>query len=289
MRSYALPLACAITILTPPGAAAQTTPVTFEDIPWVVGPATGQLGGEAQVGVPAGCIFTGEDGVRQFMELTENPVGGNELGAIYCEPGSESGASDWFVVFSYSPSGYVRDDERDQLDADAILESIRQGTDAANEERRRRGWGALSIAGWVSRPHYDVSTNNLTWALTALGDDGSETVNYSVRLLGREGVMNVDLVASPDQLASLTTTFDGILAGFDYLPGHRYAEWKAGDRIASYGLTALVAGGAGAVAAKTGLLAKMWKLILAAVVAVLAGLKGLWARLTGRGSAARRA
>jgi DNA-directed RNA polymerase beta' subunit len=41
-------------------------------------------------------------------------------------------------------------------------------------------------------------------------------------------------------------------------------------------LTALVAGGAGAIAAKTGLLAKAWKLILVGIAAVGAWLKKLF-------------
>ena len=43
--------------------------------------------------------------------------------------------------------------------------------------------------------------------------------------------------------------------------GSRYAEFGQGDKIAAYGLTALVAGGAGAALAKSGLLSKMWKAI----------------------------
>ncbi len=46
--------------------------------------------------------------------------------------------------------------------------------------------------------------------------------------------------------------------------------------MAEYGLTALVAGGAGVVAAKTGLLAKFWKFIVAGVVAIGAFFKRIF-------------
>jgi len=284
MRLPPAPLGLAIALVTAPATAAQG-PGDLESIPWVGGPVTGQLGPEASVQVPAGCNFTGKDGVRQFMELTQNPVGGDERGVILCGHPSDPGAPFWFVVFTFEESGYVKDDERDQLDAGAILESIRRGTEASNEERRRRGWSTLTIEGWVTEPYYDVTTHNLTWAINGLDSDGSRSVNHSVRLLGRSGVMHVDLVAAPEDLSGVMGTFGQIVAGHQYLPGHRYAEWRAGDKVATYGLTALVAGGAGAIAAKTGLLAKFWKLIVAFFVVVGAGIKALWSRITGRGSA----
>jgi uncharacterized membrane-anchored protein len=48
--------------------------------------------------------------------------------------------------------------------------------------------------------------------------------------------------------------------------------------MADYGLAALIAGGAGVAAAKTGLLGKMWKVIAGGVVAALAGLKRMFGR-----------
>jgi len=263
-------------------AAAAPRPLQpWEDIPWVEGPVIGTLGRAAQVDVPVGCLFAGEDGSRIFMELNENPPDGSELGVVLCQPDEEPDAGPWFVIFSFDPSGYVKDDDRDDLDADAIMESIRRGTEAANDERQKRGWGTIAVSGWVIRPYYDVDSQNLTWALSVVDESGSRTVNHSVRLLGRTGVMHADLVASPEDLPSLLPVFDEMVAGFEYLPGNRYAEWREGDKMASYGLTALVAGGAGAVAAKTGLLAKLWKAIAAGVIAIAVGLKSLWARLTG--------
>jgi len=222
----------------PAAAAAQA-----DKIPWVKGPTKGVLGTEATIGVPAGCLFTGMDGVKIFLEVTENPVSGNERGVVLCQ--SDANPAPWFVLFSYDQSGYVRDDEGSNLDADAILESVRHGTEAANRERKRRGWGTLSVEGWATKPFYDRATNNLTWAITAHDNEGGRTVNHSVRLLGRGGVMHADLVTTPDALTALVPTFNGMIGGFSYSPGYKYAEWRSGDKVAAYGLTALVAGGAG--------------------------------------------
>jgi uncharacterized membrane-anchored protein len=96
--------------------------------------------------------------------------------------------------------------------------------------------------------------------------------------------MEVDLVAGPTLAEAALPDFEAMLEGFSYLPGQRYAEWRAGDKIAEYGLTALIAGGAGAVAAKSGLLGKLGKGLIALAVAAVAGLKGIISRVLGRKS-----
>jgi len=55
--------------------------------------------------------------------------------------------------------------------------------------------------------------------------------------------------------------------------GQRYAEFRPGDKIAEYGLAALITGGAAAVALKTGLFQKFWKLIVLGFVALAGALK----------------
>ena len=250
------------------------------EIPWETCPCEGALGTIATIKVPDGFQFVGAEGTKMVMEATENPVAGNELGVIL-KPGPDG----WWAVFSFNNIGYVKDDEKDKLDADEILEGIRSGNDAGNEERRERGWQTLQILGWQRPPFYDTGTNNLTWAIKAQAGTGADSVsvNHSVRLLGRGGVMNADLVLGPEDLGAAVPEFDRILAGFSFSPGNRYAEFKAGDKIATYGLTALVAGGVGAAAMKSGLLAKFWKAIVIGVIALLGALKKVAGSLFGRG------
>ncbi|OLC86724.1 MAG: hypothetical protein DMD38_13660 [Gemmatimonadetes bacterium] len=273
-RSILCRLAVCLSVM-PAVAAAQA-----DKIPWAKGPTRGALGSEATISVPAGCLFTGVDGVKMFLQLTENIASGNERGVVMCQ--GDQTADPWFVLFSYDKSGYVRDDEGSKLDADAILETVQRGTEAANRERKSRGWGTLSVEGWATKPFYDRTTNNLTWAITAHDNTGGRTVNHSVRLLGRGGVMHADLVTTPTQLDALVPTFNGMISGFTYQPGQKYAEWRPGDKVAAYGLTALVAGGAGVALAKSGLLVKFWKLIVAGIAAAVAAIRRMWGKLTGR-------
>src|SRR5262245_28963354 len=84
----------------------------FKKIAWARGPVVGDLGDEAEIRVPAGCLFADAKGTSQFMELTQNPTSGNERGVVLCGAG-EAKSEPWFVIFSYDASGYVRDDDKD--------------------------------------------------------------------------------------------------------------------------------------------------------------------------------
>jgi uncharacterized membrane-anchored protein len=257
------------------GLAQDSEDNAFSKIPWEPGPVLGELGAEARVAVPDDCAFTGADGTRQFMELNQNPVSGIERGTVLCRILDANGETEstWFAVFEFDDSGYVKDDEKSSLDADAILASLKEGNEHGNRERKKRGWEAIYLDGWQDAPHYDEQTKNLTWATRLHGEDNAQVLNHSVRLLGRGGVMSVDLVVSPEYYQQALPVFNGVIGKFEYKSGHTYAEWREGDKIAAYGLTALVAGGAGAVLAKTGLLQKFGKAIVLALVAGVAAIR----------------
>jgi uncharacterized membrane-anchored protein len=249
---------------------APTEPTQPAPLDWTRGPGTAPIGdGLAELDLGEDYVFLDAEGTRRLMELTQNPVSGTELATV----APVSDAENWFLVFEFADVGYVPDDEKDDLDAEAMLASIREGTEASNELRRERGWGTLEIVGWHERPYYDVETNNLKWAVTAQSADG-RSVNRIVKLLGREGVMTATLVAGPEELIGAVSSVDALLAGYRFQPGQTYAEYVPGsDKLAQYGLTALVVGGAGAALVKSGLLAKLWKPLMVALVAFGAGIK----------------
>jgi uncharacterized membrane-anchored protein len=182
------------------------------------------------------------------------------------------------MVFEWSEIGYVKDDEKDELDAAVMLASIREATAAGNEERTRRGWPTMEIVGWQQEPHYDTASNHLTWAIVG-ASEGHQTINRMVKLLGRKGVMTVTLVAAPEEIATASAQVDGLLGGYRFRPGNTYAEFLPGkDSVAELGLKGLILGGAGAALIKSGLLAKFWKVIVAGVVGLGAGISRLFGR-----------
>lgn len=267
LRGLALCLALAFSALTLAPAAAQ------DGITWQDGPTLGKLGDMAEIKIPEGYKFTGKDGTRRFLELTQNPPSGRELGVIV--PANPEEGKFWFVIFEFDEVGYVKDEDKNKLDSAALLKSLQEGSERANKTRKERGWDAFHVTGWYKPPFYDPRSNNLTWAIRGRGDKAqdSETVNYSTRILGRRGTMNVDLVLGADGVDATVPMFEEVLGGYNYIEGQRYAEFRPGDKIAEYGLAALITGGAAAVALKSGLLQKFWKLIVVGFIALAASLK----------------
>jgi uncharacterized membrane-anchored protein len=252
---------------------AQDEDNAFDQLPWKAGPTTGQIGGKATIAVPAGYKFMGPEGAREFNRLTENPSPGVDEYVL------ANNDYTWIAFFSFNDVGYVKDDEK--LDAEDLLKTTTEGTEAANEERRDNGWAPVHVTGWAFKPQYDAGLKSLEWAfrLKGEGSDG-ESINYNTRLLGRTGVIEVLVLTSPEDLQASVADFKTKLPGFSFNPGEKYAEFRDGDRIAEYGLAALVTGGAAAVAAKKGFfgviglfLLKMWKLVMVGVLAIGAAVR----------------
>jgi uncharacterized membrane-anchored protein len=233
---------------------------------WKFGPTQGNIGTVASIDVPQGSVFLGQTDTRRFLELQGN------LGADNNYTFGPRNLS-WFSVFAFDPSGYVKDDEK--IDPDELLAILKQSNVASNEERKRRGLRTLVLESWHVPPHYDVQSKRLEWGTKLRDESGEISVNYTVRLLGRSGVMSAVLVSDPASLDSDMKAFKTALAGFDFASGQKYSEFRAGDKVAEYGLTALVVGGAAAAAAKAGLFKYLGKFIWVGLL----GLAGLWAAM----------
>ena len=240
-----------------------------ESIDWKT-EGSGTLGNIAAIDVPGGYRFTAGPGTLKLMEAFGNLTSGTELG--YISPLDMK----WFAVFEFDDCGYVKDDEKDQLDGDKILEQLQEGQTNANAELSKRGMSTLEVLGWQTPPFYNPQTNNLEWAIRLRSSDGSQVVNYKTKLLGRRGVMDVVLVCDESEMATVVPEYQDLLKGFSYKKEESYAAFSKGDKIAEYGLTGLILGGGLLVAAKSGLLAKLWKPILVGLIAVGAFLRRIF-------------
>jgi uncharacterized membrane-anchored protein len=259
--------------------AGSAVALDIRDFNPVSGPATVDLGRDvATITVGEEYIFIDAENTRKLMKALGNPPSNAELGTII--PKSEA---EWFIVFEYFETGYVQDDEGKSLNADKLFDSIRRGTEQSNAERKALGHSALHLTRWVEAPHYDELRRRLVWALAAKGDSReTEIVNYNTRLLGRHGLISVVMVTDVESFNRDKAFVPDVIAGVSFKPGKRYEEFVRGqDKLAEYGLAALVAGGAGVAAVKlaqAGFLARFWKAI---VVGGMALLGGLWKLLTG--------
>ncbi len=247
----------------------------LKSLSWIEGPTVVDVGVNARFMVPANYVFLNPADTQRILELMQNPSSGKQ---------SYFGPKDmrWFALFEYDETGYVPDDEK--IDAVEILDSIRQGTEVANKERAKRGWAPVEVLGWKYQPFYDPATKRLEWAID--GQSGNDKViNYNTRILARTGVTSAVLVADPSILQTAVPEFKSAVSGYEFIQGQRYAEFKPGDRMAEFGLAALITGGAAAVATKKGFWAVMagfiaasWKFIAAAVVGLISGLSSLFKR-----------
>jgi uncharacterized membrane-anchored protein len=167
------------------------------------------------------------------------------------------------------------------------LKAIREGTEEGNKYRVEHGFKPMHVDGWSEPPHYERASHHLIWAVAGSDGDGS-SINYNTRVLGRHGYASLNLIDDPEKLAQSKLEAATLLGVTRFEPGARYEDFnEKSDKVAEYGLAALVAGGAGAAAlklAKVGLLAKFGGKLLAllvagkkAVVAALVAL-GAWAK-----------
>ena len=246
------------------------------------GPLDAQMG-VATLRVPAGFVFTDAAGAKKWGELTTNPVSGKEIGLVGPADGS------YLVLFEYEEVGYVKDDEKDDLDPEALLKDIKDGTAEFNAERQKAGVPPLNILGWEQKPAYNEKVHALEWCVRA-ESGGMPSLNFNTRLLGRSGVVSVTLMfGGTHTLAEVLPSFRTMLTGFAFKAGETYAEYKKGDKLAEYGLGALIAGGGVALAAKSGLLSKLGlviakggKAIWLAIVAGVGAVGKFFQRLFGR-------
>jgi uncharacterized membrane-anchored protein len=229
------------------------------------------------------------DARRVLEEAWENPPDDSVLGMLVPDDAGLDSEHSWAVVVTYSDEdGYVSDKDAKDIDYGELLKEMQESTESVNDERKDEGYPVIHLKGWAQPPSYDAVSKRLHWAkeLEVEGRDGN-ALNYDIRVLGRKGYLRLEAVSSIEDLARVKAGMERVLPMAQFNEGNRYADYKAGDKTAAYGLAALVAGG---VAAKMGFFAKFFalllaakKLVVAAIIGVAAGAKALWSKVTGGG------
>lgn len=268
----------------------------------VVGPATIPLGDKlASFNMPADFVFIKKDDAEYILKAQGSSTDG-VLGIILPKeagPGSDekskstadSGAAetkpkrDFWVICRFEESGYVSDDDADKINADELLNSFKEGTKEQNDVRKEAGLEPIYVGAWAEKPKYEKSKHHVVWAIEVKDQESASApvaaINYNTRILGRRGVMSMNLVTDPAQLPANKVEVGNLLTATKFIPGQTYEDYKPGqDKAAGYGIAGLVlGGGALAAAAKFGIFGALWKWLLAAflickkfiVVIVIAG------------------
>jgi uncharacterized membrane-anchored protein len=263
-------------LVIPVPVTAQENPILkkIEALDWKSTSSPGNIAGKATVKLDGELRLLDSANTSEFLTLNGNLPQSNMFTVA-------TKRLTWFSVFKFVDEGYVVDNEK--IDQDALLATLKENDVRSAEERKKRGLPGLFLEGWFIPPRYDTDTKRLEWATLLRNDAGEKLVNFSTKILGRRGHLDAILVSDPQNLENDIKEFKGVLKGIDYVSGERYSEWKEGDKVAAYGLGALVLGGAAAIATKKGfwallggLFAAGWKIIAGLAVAGLAGLGSLF-------------
>lgn len=246
-------------------------------------------GGKARLNLPADLKYLNPEDTRNLIvngwgNPPESAV--SVLGMIVPTSVNPLTPEGWGVVITYSDDGHISDDDADQMDYTSLLKDMQAGEAEANAARKQAGYDPISLVGWAEPPHYDRASHKMYWAKDLkFGTDADQrhTLNYAIRVLGREGVLELNAVASMDQLADMRTEMTEIVGVTEFTDGNRYADYNAStDKLATYGIAGLIAG---TLAAKKGLFAligvfllKFWKIAALAGAAVVAGIAKLFGR-----------
>lgn len=243
--------------------------------------------GLAKLNIPPDFNYLGADDAKAVLtKIWNNPpeVSANVLGMILPANKSPEDEDGWAVTISYVEEGYVKDDDAGKIDYDAKLKEMQAATLDNNKARVEKGYEPIELLGWATPPHYDAATHKLYWAKELkFGDSPVHTLNYDVRILGRRGYLKLSAIAGIDQLSEIEQNNPKILAMVNFNDGNRYADFDPKiDKVAAYGIGALVLGG---IAAKMGLfklllvgILALKKFVIIGFVAVAAGIRRLFGR-----------
>jgi uncharacterized membrane-anchored protein len=276
---------------------ADTLAAVASSLKWQTGAIT-LKDGLAKINLNADFRYLDHDNSEKVLhDIWGNPPDPDILGMIFPANLSPLDDNSWGVVIEYEADGYVKDNDAETINYDDLLKQMQKDTHDANAERVKEGYDSLELVGWAAPPRYDKATHKLYWAKELKVEGASEnTLNYDVRVLGRRGVLVLGAVARMSDFPTIQEKMPEVITMVDFQPGNTYAEFDPKvDKIAEYGLAALVTGGALAGAAKLGLFGLLFKYIIVAVVAmkkaiivvvvaVAAGAKKLWAKITGKSS-----
>jgi uncharacterized membrane-anchored protein len=221
--------------------------------------------GLATINVPTGFKFL-DSKQSQFVlhDVWGNPPDKSILGMIFKK--NETPLSEKFTyaaTISFDEDGHVEDEDAKSLDYDELLKTMQEETKDSNDERVKEGYPTLELVGWASKPFYDFEAKKLHWAKNIkFGDSEVNTLNYNIRMLGRKGVLVLNIISDIDKLDSVQKDIPVILSSTEFNSGEKYSDFNPSlDKVAAYGIGGLIAG---KVLAKVGLfamLAKSWKLI----------------------------
>ncbi|MBR5717030.1 MAG: DUF2167 domain-containing protein [Bacteroidales bacterium] len=235
----------------------------------------------AQIDVPEGLVYLDKTQAKNLLiDYWDNHESVLEdlLGVLVPSENEYFYQIDVAYVISYDNCGYIRDNDAKSVDYDELLERMKE--DFKDNNKSLPEANRCELIGWAVPPHYDSVNHALVWARTLAFQHG-ETVNYDIRILGKDGYVSVNAVVDPEFVDEVSITESSMVKSIHFDKGYAYADFdEKRDKISDWTIGGLVAG---SILAKTGLLAKIgvlllkfWKIIAVGVVAIAAGISKIF-------------
>jgi uncharacterized membrane-anchored protein len=207
----------------------------------------------------------------------ETLLGNGDLASRHVEAVVVNRRNEQVIFQSFNDEGYITLDDWKDVDAAAMLESIKDNTERENAEKVRDGFSPVHVKGWLQQPTLDRDGNTVRWAIAA-DDGGTPIVNAVALRLGRRGFEKLTWVGDANAHVAQGGELDLMLGSHTFDPGFRYADYVSGDKVAAYGVGALVATMVGAKLAKIGLFAGLLVLLKKFGVFAVVALGGVLAK-----------
>ncbi|RYG44155.1 MAG: DUF2167 domain-containing protein [Chitinophagaceae bacterium] len=232
--------------------------------------------GIAKLNVPSKFKFLNKEQSRFVVEeLWGNLPNDAILGTLFPVDTDPFTEGSFVFIVSYEALGYVNDEDAESIDYDEILKEMKTDQVESNKQRQAAGVATMEIVGWAAKPYYDKNNKTLHWAKNLKVEGAEEnTLNYIVKVLGRNGILNLNAVSNINELASVQAVIPEVLKIPSFTDGNAYKDFDPKvDEVAAWTIGGLVAGKVLAKAGLFVLLLKFWKLILFGIVGIGAFIK----------------
>lgn len=235
----------------------------------------------ATLNLPVGYKFIPADKAQMIIhDVWGNPGSSDYLGMIVKEDYKVLGVDNWAFVVTYDESGYVKDDDADDIDYDEMKKNIQESEEEENKERNKQGYPSVHFIDWAAKPYYDKQNKVLHWAKKLqFGTEPEPTLNYDVRILGRKGVLSFNAVGGVNNLADIDKNIPAVVKIATFNDGSKYSDFNPSvDKVAAYTIGGLIAG---KLIAKTGFLLLLLKNIKLIALAIFGGFAAFRKKIAG--------
>ena len=180
------------------------------------------------------------DQARRFLALTQGDSGWEHSVAVIEKlSGPDAGS---FVDIQYFETGYLKDDDWDEMSPDRLIQEHKKKVWKTNIIRKVNDYATVEILGWAEEPVYDKNDNTICWAIELRDSEGATSINAVALELGRHGVSVLAWIGDPRQFQSVGATLGPTMDRYRFREGARYADFVPGDALATVGLQEVLLG-----------------------------------------------